>query len=131
MKLETLQTPEGYPRPAGHVLWMGKTAGCIGLSLTLCKWYLAHKILFWRLPLDGKKGNFSQSHHTPLFVCFQAYVRHPEVASAKANRDFVMKQMSEAVNAISGATQATGTSGPHPLEAPGALATALDDFDVS
>ena len=66
-----------------------------------------------------------------LFVCFQAYVRHPEVASAKANRDFVMKQMSEAVNAISGATQATGTSGPHPLEAPGALATALDDFDVS
>ena len=42
-----------------------------------------------------------------------------------------MKQMSEAVNAISGATQATGASGPHPLEAPGALATALDDFDVS
>lgn len=42
-----------------------------------------------------------------------------------------MKQMSEAVNAISGATQATGVSGPHPLEAPGALATALDDFDVS
>lgn len=58
-------------------------------------------------------------------------MRHPEVASAKANRDFVMKQMSEAVNAISGATQATGVSGPHPLEAPGALATALDDFDVS
>ena len=42
-----------------------------------------------------------------------------------------MRQMSEAVNAISGATQATGASGPHPLEAPGALATALDDFDVS
>ena len=53
------------------------------------------------------------------------------MTSAKANRDFVMKQMSEAVNAISGATQATGVSGPHPLEAPGALATALDDFDVS
>ena len=65
------------------------------------------------------------------FVDCQAYVRHPEVASAKANRDFVMRQMSEAVNAISGATQATGASGPHPLEAPGALATALDDFDVS
>jgi len=53
------------------------------------------------------------------------------VSSAKANRDFVMKQMSEAVNAISGATQATGASGPHPMEAPGALVTALDDFDVS
>ena len=65
------------------------------------------------------------------FVYFQAYVRHPEVSSAKANRDFVMRQMSDAVNAISGATQATGVSGPHPLEAPGALATALDDFDVS
>ena len=58
-------------------------------------------------------------------------MHHPEVVSAKANRDFVMKQMSEAVNAISGATQATDVSGPHPLETPGALATALDDFDVS
>lgn len=58
-------------------------------------------------------------------------MRHPEVDSAKANRDFVMKQMSEAVNAISGATQATGSGGPHPYETPGALATALDDFDVS
>lgn len=64
-----------------------------------------------------------------LLSSSKAYVRHPEVASAKANRDFVMKQMSEAVNAISGATQATGTSGPHPLETPGALASALDDFD--
>ncbi|XP_020626915.1 catenin alpha-2-like [Orbicella faveolata] len=64
-----------------------------------------------------------------LLSSSKAYVRHPEVTSAKANRDFVMKQMSEAVNAISGATQATGVSGPHPLEAPGALATALDDFD--
>lgn len=64
-----------------------------------------------------------------LLSSSKAYVRHPEVASAKANRDFVMKQMSEAVNAISGATQATGVSGPHPLEAPGALASALDDFD--
>ena len=66
-----------------------------------------------------------------MCLSHQAYVRHPEVASAKANRDFVMKQMSEAVNVISGATQATGTSGPHPLETPGALASALDDFDVS
>ncbi|PFX19617.1 Catenin alpha-2 [Stylophora pistillata] len=64
-----------------------------------------------------------------LLSSSKAYVRHPEVDSAKANRDFVMKQMSEAVNAISGATQATGSSGPHPYETPGALATALDDFD--
>ena len=58
-------------------------------------------------------------------------MRHPELPSAKANRNYVMKQMTEAVNAISGATQATGVSAPHPLEAPGALAAALDDFDVS
>ena len=61
----------------------------------------------------------------------KARILLPKSWLLKANRDFVMKQMSEAVNAISGATQATGTSGPHPLEAPGALATALDDFDVS
>ena len=66
-------------------------------------------------------------------MCFflQAYVRHPEVASAKRNRDFVMRQMTEAVNAISGAAQAAGASDPHPLQTPGALAAALDDFDVS
>ena len=91
------------------------------------------KYFLGEYPLREKMLTALTSHFlfVCLFVCFQAYVRHPEVASAKANRDFVMKQMSEAVNAISGATQATGTKGPHPLEAPGALATALDDFDVS
>ncbi|KAK3704830.1 hypothetical protein QZH41_005032 [Actinostola sp. cb2023] len=64
-----------------------------------------------------------------LLSSSKAYVRHPEVASAKANRDFVIQQMNEAVRSISGTAQATGPSEPHPLEMPGALAAALDDFD--
>ncbi|EDO48695.1 predicted protein, partial [Nematostella vectensis] len=64
-----------------------------------------------------------------LLSSSKAYVRHPEVASAKANRDFIISQMNEAVNSISGTAQATGPSEPHPLETSGALAKALDDFD--
>ena len=39
--------------------------------------------------------------------------------------------MSEAIQTIYGVAQATGKSGPNPLEAPGALSGALDTFDVS
>ena len=39
--------------------------------------------------------------------------------------------MSEALQTIYGAAQATGKSEPSPLEAPGALSGALDNFDVS
>ena len=52
------------------------------------------------------------------------------MASAKANRDYVMRQMRDAVGTISGAAQASGRADPHPLEAPGALAAALDDLEV-
>ena len=41
-----------------------------------------------------------------------------------------MKQMGEALQTISVSAQATGKSEPSPLEAPGALAGALDNFDV-
>ena len=60
----------------------------------------------------------------------QAYVRHPELAAAKANRDYVMKQVCDAVNTISGVAQATGQSEAHPYEGAGELAAALDEFDV-
>ncbi len=43
----------------------------------------------------------------------------------------MLKQMSEALQTIYGAAQATGKSEPSPLEAPGALSGALDNFDVS
>ena len=62
----------------------------------------------------------------------QAYVRHPELAAAKANRDFVFKQVCEAVNTISDVAQGKATgAGQTPYEGPGELASALDDFDVS
>ena len=65
------------------------------------------------------------------FLTFQAYIQHPDVHSARANRDFVLKQMSEALQTIYGAAEATGKSEPNPLETPGALSGALDNFDVS
>ena len=61
----------------------------------------------------------------------QAYVRHPELAAARANRDFVLKQVCDAVSTISGAAQASGASAVHPYETSGELAAALNDFDVS
>lgn len=71
--------------------------------------------------------------HTPTpQSTSQAYVRHPELAAAKANRDFVFKQVCEAVNTISDVAQGKATgAGQMPYEGPGELASALDDFDVS
>lgn len=60
----------------------------------------------------------------------QAYVRHPELAEARANRDFVLKQVCDAVSTISGAAQAAGAATVHPYESSGELAAALNDFDV-
>ena len=73
-----------------------------------------------------------------LFCCiytyslsqFQAFVNHPEVASAKHNRDFVLKQISDAVSAISGVAQSVGDSEPSPFEQIGALAKALGNLLV-
>jgi len=59
------------------------------------------------------------------------YVRHPELAAAKANRDYVFKQVCEAVNTISDVAQGKGPAvSQHPYDGPGELAAALDDFDV-
>lgn len=59
------------------------------------------------------------------------YVRHPELAAAKANRDYVFKQVCEAVNTISDVAQGKGPTVPQqPFDGPGELAAALDDFDV-
>ena len=61
----------------------------------------------------------------------QAYVRHPELAEARHNRDYVLKQVCDAVNTISGVAQSTGAMDNHPYEGAGELASALDEFDVS
>ncbi|XP_076461006.1 LOW QUALITY PROTEIN: catenin alpha-2-like [Babylonia areolata] len=55
--------------------------------------------------------------------------RHPELAAAKANRDYAYKQLCEAINIISAAVQAAGASDAHPYEGPGELASALDELD--
>lgn len=65
-------------------------------------------------------------------MIFQVYVRHPELAAAKANRDYVLKQVCEAVNTISDVAQGkVPQSQNHNFDGPGELAAALDDFDVS
>lgn len=62
-------------------------------------------------------------------------MRHPELAAAKANRDFVLKQVCEAVNTISdvaqGRSAAMNDNGNQIYDGPGELAAALDDFDVN
>ena len=66
-----------------------------------------------------------------FFLSTKVYVQRPKMSSARANRDFVLRQMSEALQTIYGAAQASGKSEPSELEAPGALSGALDIFDVS
>ena len=34
-----------------------------------------------------------KKHHAMLLTASKAYVRHPELSAAKANRDFVMRQV--------------------------------------
>lgn len=62
------------------------------------------------------------------------YVRHPELSAAKENRDYIFRQVCEAVNTISDVAQGKSTSGAlgqPPYDGPGELAAALDEFDVS
>nr|XP_018896705.1 PREDICTED: catenin alpha isoform X2 [Bemisia tabaci] len=70
-----------------------------------------------------------KKHSTMLLTASKVYVRHPELAAAKANRDYVLKQVCEAVNTISDVAQGRAQGGDHPYDGPGELAAALDDFD--
>ncbi|XP_075222300.1 catenin alpha [Lycorma delicatula] len=72
-----------------------------------------------------------KKHSTMLLTASKVYVRHPELAAAKANRDYVFKQVCEAVNTISDVAQGKGPGVPqNPYDSgPGELAAALDDFD--
>ncbi|XP_072947098.1 catenin alpha [Epargyreus clarus] len=74
-----------------------------------------------------------KKHSTMLLTASKVYVRHPELAAAKANRDFVLRAVCSAVDTISAVAQGrplppSGTNRP-PVEGPGELAQALDDFD--
>ncbi|XP_033207297.1 catenin alpha isoform X2 [Belonocnema kinseyi] len=70
-----------------------------------------------------------KKHSTMLLTASKVYVRHPELAAAKANRDYVMKQVCEAVNTINDVAQGKTSNGQHPYDGPGELAAALDEFD--
>ncbi|KAL4702889.1 hypothetical protein ACJJTC_004312 [Scirpophaga incertulas] len=72
-----------------------------------------------------------KKHSTMLLTASKVYVRHPELAAAKANRDYVLRAVCSAVDAISSAAQPRADRGSTraPTEGPGELAQALDDFD--
>lgn len=63
-----------------------------------------------------------------LLTASKAYVRHPELASARANRDYAYQQVKKAIDTISGVAQASGQSDAHPYEGAGELASALDEL---
>ncbi|XP_064121957.1 catenin alpha-like [Macrobrachium nipponense] len=67
-----------------------------------------------------------------LLTASKAYVRHPELAAAKANRDYVLRQVCEAVNTIHDVAQGKASGLSHlPQEKAGALSVAIDVFDNS
>ena len=70
-----------------------------------------------------------KKHSMMLLTASKAYVRHPELSAAKANRDYVLRQVCEAVNTISDVAQGNNTG--QDSTATGELAAALDDFDNS
>ncbi|XP_045509176.1 catenin alpha [Colias croceus] len=74
-----------------------------------------------------------KKHSTMLLTASKVYVRHPELAAAKANRDFVLRAVCSAVDTISAVAQGrptpNGGTNRVPVEGPGELAQALDDFD--
>merc|ERR1740129_576248 len=70
-----------------------------------------------------------KKHSMMLLTASKAYVRHPELAAAKANRDYVLRQVCEAVNTISDVAQGKNSNGISNFEGSGELASALDDFD--
>ena len=70
-----------------------------------------------------------KKHSMMLLTASKAYVRHPELSAAKANRDYVLRQVCEAVNTISDVAQGNNTGQDNTTT--GELAAALDDFDNS
>ncbi|XP_055697730.1 catenin alpha [Phlebotomus papatasi] len=70
-----------------------------------------------------------KKHSTMLLTASKVYVRHPELDLAKVNRDFVFKQVCEAVNTISDVAQGKSSQPTDMYSGAGELAAALDDFD--
>ncbi|XP_042833022.1 catenin alpha-2-like [Panthera tigris] len=67
---------------------------------------------------------------TMLYTASQALLRHPDVAATRANRDYVFKQVQEAIAGISNAAQATSpTDEAKGHTGIGELAAVLNEFD--
>ena len=71
-----------------------------------------------------------KKHSMMLLTASKAYVRHPELAAAKANRDYVLRQVCDAVTTISDVAQERNGS-LNTIEGNGELSSALNDFDQS
>ncbi|XP_042833014.1 catenin alpha-2-like [Panthera tigris] len=68
---------------------------------------------------------------TMLYTASQALLRHPHVAATRANRDYVFKQVQEAIAGISNAAQATSpTDEAKGHTGIGELAAVLNEFDT-
>ncbi|XP_052855266.1 catenin alpha isoform X2 [Drosophila gunungcola] len=70
-----------------------------------------------------------KKHSTMLLTASKVYVRHPELDLAKVNRDFILKQVCDAVNTISDVAQGKSSQPTDIYNGAGELAAALDDFD--
>lgn len=71
-----------------------------------------------------------KKHSTMLLTASKVYVRHSELMLAKDNREWVLRQVCEAVNTISDVAQGKSTQPNDIYSGAGELAAALDDFDV-
>uniref|UniRef100_A0A8C9SX70 Catenin alpha-2 n=1 Tax=Scleropages formosus TaxID=113540 RepID=A0A8C9SX70_SCLFO len=70
---------------------------------------------------------------TMLYTASQAFLRHPDVAATRANRDYVFKQVQEAIGSISSAAQAPvrGRGEPEPNPATQGNKIILDPLTFS
>ena len=72
-----------------------------------------------------------KKHSTMLLTSSKVYVRHPELDLAKVNRDYVIKEVCEAIHTINDVSQGKPYQPVDMYSGAGELAAALDDFDVS
>ncbi|XP_041054049.1 catenin alpha-2 isoform X3 [Carcharodon carcharias] len=87
------------------------------------------KDLHCRDELAAARGALKKNA-TMLYTASQAFLRHPDVAATRVNRDYVFKQVQEAIAGISNAAQSTSV--PDDKHGPvgiGELAAALNEFD--
>ena len=71
-----------------------------------------------------------RKHSLLLLTASKAYVRHPELGAARANRDWVLGQVSQAVDTISEVAQGRSAGGGGASEEGGELARQLGELEA-